>query len=76
VLGFDPLADWRNPQFFGVPKGTTSNLAFFTDAVMPYLIGNVQSRTHRKTLKDWLIDMDNARFSVGESNGSAKASRS
>jgi hypothetical protein len=44
-----------------VPKGTTYNTAFFTDAVMLSLTENVRSRTRRKTLKGWLFQMDNAR---------------
>jgi histone-lysine N-methyltransferase SETMAR len=43
-----------------VPKGTMSNTAFFTDAVMPSLIENVQSPTRRKVLKGWLIHMHKA----------------
>jgi hypothetical protein len=43
----------------GVPKGTTYNTAFFTDAVMPSLTENVRSRTRRKTSKGWLILMNN-----------------
>jgi hypothetical protein len=34
---------------------------FFTDVVMPSLIDNIPSRSHEKTLKRWLIHVDNAR---------------
>jgi hypothetical protein len=44
-----------------VPKETTYNTRFFTDAVMPGLIENVRSWTRRNILKYWLICMDNAR---------------
>jgi hypothetical protein len=39
----------------------TPNAAFFTDAAVPGLIGNVGRRTGRKTLKGWSIHVDNAR---------------
>jgi hypothetical protein len=53
VIGIHSLLD--------LPKGTTYNMAFFTDAVLPCLIEDVRSQTYRKTLKGWLIRMDGAR---------------
>jgi hypothetical protein len=42
-------------------KWTTYSRPFFTDAVMPSLIENVQLRAHHKRLQGWLIPRDNAR---------------
>jgi hypothetical protein len=38
------------------------NTASFTGVDMPGLIENIRSRTRQKTLKDWLIHMDNGRL--------------
>jgi hypothetical protein len=43
-----------------VPRATMHNITFFTDAVMPSLIENVQPWTRGKTLKGWLIHIANA----------------
>jgi hypothetical protein len=59
-----------------VPKGTTYNTAFSMDAVMPSLIENVQLRTRRKTLKGWLILMDNVfAHNSGRAQSCIEASR-
>jgi hypothetical protein len=59
-----------------MPKGTTYNTVFFTDAVMPSLIENVQSRTGRKTSKSWLVHMDSARLhNFGGTQRCTEASR-
>jgi hypothetical protein len=38
-------------------NGTAYNTTLFTDAIRPNLIENIQSRTHGKALKGWLIQM-------------------
>jgi histone-lysine N-methyltransferase SETMAR len=59
-----------------VAKGTKYNTAFFTDTVIPDLIENFRLRTRKKTLKDWLIYMDNARpHNSGRAERRVEASR-
>jgi hypothetical protein len=49
---------------FDVPTGTMCTTGFFTDAIIPSLIDNVRLRSHGKTLKGWLIHVDNAILTV------------
>jgi histone-lysine N-methyltransferase SETMAR len=43
-----------------IPKGMTYNTAFLCDTVIPSLIADITSRGRRKTLKGFMVHMDNA----------------
>jgi histone-lysine N-methyltransferase SETMAR len=60
----------RTHSFLDVLKGTTYNITFFTDAIVSSSIENARSRTRRKTMKCWLIHMDN-----GHPHNSRRAQR-
>jgi hypothetical protein len=63
---------WRSAWFWSFGRLTEFTVfligpngertAFFIDAIMPFLIENIQSQTRRKRLKCWSIHMDNARL--------------
>jgi hypothetical protein len=49
-------------SLIAVPKGTSYNSTFFYSAVMPSWVAKLTSGTRRKTLKGFLIHIDNARL--------------
>jgi hypothetical protein len=51
-----------------VPKGASYNSAFFCSAVVPSLVAELTSGTRRKTLKGFIIHLDNARPHNSESS--------